>query len=321
MYHSIGEHTDSGHRAKYDRRGLNIAPATFRKQLEAMRRANWCPVNLRDLMDNRVDIPAGKTPVAITFDDARGSQFRFLHGSTIDPNCAVGILDAFSRAHPDWPRRATFFVLPRSSDSPVPFWQTGREAEKLQYLVRSGYEVANHTTSHGWLSRMSGQRISFEVAEAIRRIRRLAPGATMDTLAVPYGDMPRSNDLRQLLLRGSDRGTSYVNRCVVLAWGGPTPSPYCRGFQPGAVTRIGTDPGAVEGWIRILGHSKHFRRYISDGDPAVVTVPRRVAGTILQQRLHGVRLVVIGPPSAPDAHPKRSKAQQSHSPGRNPGRV
>jgi len=53
--------------------------------------------------------------VVLTFDDSSPGQFRYLaqNGSTsVDPDCAVGILEAFARRHPDFGLAATFFVLP-----------------------------------------------------------------------------------------------------------------------------------------------------------------------------------------------------------------
>ena len=123
MYHAIGGPPFRG--TLYDKEGLNIAPATFRKHLDLMYAAHWYPVNMRDVLTSHISVPAGKTPVVLTFDDARGTQFHYLKDGTIDPNCAVGILHAFHKKHPDWPLRATFYVLPQSAWNPVPFWQRG----------------------------------------------------------------------------------------------------------------------------------------------------------------------------------------------------
>nr|AUN36272.1 polysaccharide deacetylase [uncultured bacterium] len=102
---------------------LNRRPETFRKDLETLRAKNYYPVNAIDLAENKMDVPAGKTPVVITFDDALPSQFRVVDKngeSKIDPNCAVGIMENFSKKFPDWPMRATFFVCPRKAATPSP---------------------------------------------------------------------------------------------------------------------------------------------------------------------------------------------------------
>ncbi len=48
MYHAIGGPARKG--VRYDTQGLNIAPETFRKQLDLMYAAHWHPVNMRDVL-------------------------------------------------------------------------------------------------------------------------------------------------------------------------------------------------------------------------------------------------------------------------------
>ena len=68
MYHSIG--APAHHGVRYDSQGLNIAPQTFRHQLDLLYAAHCYPVNMRDILTPHLNVPAGKTPVVITFDDA-----------------------------------------------------------------------------------------------------------------------------------------------------------------------------------------------------------------------------------------------------------
>lgn len=307
MYHSIGEGSWRPHPLRYDRRGLNIAPDTFRKQLQMMHDAGWYPMNMRDVLTARLAVPAGKTPVVITFDDARGSQLRLLPNGAVDPNCAVGILDEFSRTHPDWPRRASFYVLPRNRYNPVPFWQPGKERQKLAYLVNAGYEIGNHSTTHPFMTHMSLDRLQWEVAECIRYVRSLEPRATMDTFCVPYGAMPRTPGGVEALLHGSQGGTTYRNRCLLEAWGGPAYPTTHRKFKATNVTRIGTAPGEVERAIRELTLGRALHEYVSDGDPNTVTVPSWASGLVDSKRLEGARLVVY-PDTPPRAAPKAKAA-------------
>jgi peptidoglycan/xylan/chitin deacetylase (PgdA/CDA1 family) len=286
MYHSLGDRI-----YPYDRHGLNIHPATFHRQLQLMYKAGWYPVNLRDVLTARMEVPAGRIPVVLTFDDARGSQFRYLKDGTLDPNCAVGIMVAFHAKHPDWPLRATFYVLPESRWNPAPFWQPGRAAKKLQWLAQQGFEIANHSTSHRRMDRMDARTLRWEMAECVRYVKARAPRATMDTMALPMGYVPRTDALLECLLRGTDGGTAYANRCIVRAWGGPVYSPVDRRFDCREITRIGSEPGYIEGWIRRLRPGSSFAPYVSDGDPGTVTVPKRLAKRVDTRRLDGARLV------------------------------
>ena len=63
------------------------------------------------LRDRPINLPRGASPVVFTFDDATEGQFRYLEKDgkpVIDPDCAVGILEEFSRKHPDFGFEATF---------------------------------------------------------------------------------------------------------------------------------------------------------------------------------------------------------------------
>ena len=289
MYHSIGA-AHSFHGTRYDKEGLNIAPETFRKQLALMHAAHWYPVNMRDVLTSRLDVPAGKTPVVLTFDDARGTQFHYLPGGALDPNCAVGILEAFHKQHADWPLKGTFYVLPKSAWNPVPFWQPGQETRKLRALVADGFEVANHSTTHRLMTRLSGTELTWEMAECQRYVRDRVPGATMDTMALPGGAAPKNHVLWNTLLRGRLGTVVYRNRCILMAWGGPSRSWADKKFDPDRVTRIGAGPGWIERALHSLT-SGRIRPYVSDGNPDTVVVPRSQLGLLDRRRLDGATLV------------------------------
>jgi peptidoglycan/xylan/chitin deacetylase (PgdA/CDA1 family) len=97
MYHEIG-----GKPAPKDPALVRTVEA-FKKDLELLYAAGFRPVNMSDVANNRIDIEAGKSPVVLTFDDARESQFRLVETDKelkIDPNCGVGILKAFPSSTP-----------------------------------------------------------------------------------------------------------------------------------------------------------------------------------------------------------------------------
>ncbi len=308
MYHSIGAPAHRG--ARYDSQGLNIAPETFRKHLDLMYAAHWYPVNMRDVLSSHIDAPAGMTPVVLTFDDARGSQFHYLKDGTVDPNCAVGILEAFHREHADWPLRGTFYVLPKSAWNPVPFWQPGKETEKLRALVADGFEVANHSTTHRMMTHLSGAELTWEMAECQRYVRDRAPGATMDTMALPGGAAPKNHALWNDLLRGRLGNIVYRNRCILMAWGGPSRSWTDKKFDPDRVSRIGTGPGWVERAIKALS-SRRIPPYVSDGNRDTLAVPRSEAKSVNTNRLDGATLVVYNDPAGlkPKAGRKKNGVQ------------
>jgi peptidoglycan/xylan/chitin deacetylase (PgdA/CDA1 family) len=306
MYHSIGE------RGAYDRHGLNIAPATFRKHLEMMYKAHWYPINARDIfLPERLGaVPAGKTPVAITFDDARGSQFRYLKDGRIDPNCAVGILEAFHKKHGDaWPQRATFFMLPASQYNPAPFGDSRQVVSKCQFLVAAGYELGNHSTSHHSLGPMNAARLIWEVGTCTRAIQAIAPGATMDTMCLPYGVAPRDKTLWRYLLTDGTPNSPYNNRGIFLAWGDEAYAPWDKRFDRERIPRIGVDPGYFERTFARL--TKSGRLYVSDGDPQMLQLPRALEKHLAPERLGGLRLAFV--PSPEPTGKRAAVAQSAHT--------
>ena len=91
---------------------------------------------------------------------------------TIDPKSAVGILEAFTREHPDFGRAATFFVLPAADPPNRLFNQPAWEGHKLQYLMSHGYEIGNHTLWHANLAKYPEATVRAQLAEAQAWIQR-----------------------------------------------------------------------------------------------------------------------------------------------------
>jgi hypothetical protein len=121
-------------------------PSNLHADLEQLLAVGYYPVNLRDLVENRLSsVPAGKRPIVLTFDGSSEDQFRLLHDGTVDPNTAVGILKAFHDAHlADWPLRATFCVSPFSEEpGQGPFGRRELSAQKLALLAHGGWRSAD----------------------------------------------------------------------------------------------------------------------------------------------------------------------------------
>lgn len=258
-------------------------PATFRNDLQLLYDKGFFPVNLRDVTANQIDVPAGKSPVVLSFDDARQSQFKLIEKADsyeIDPECAVGILEDFCKTHTDWKPRATFFVLPRSAKTTEPFRQTGLGAQKLQYLIDKGYEIGNHTTLHKSLRPMTAQQIQQELGGALKAIQEEAPKAEVVSFAAPFGSYPRSKALWPLLQKGTYEGVEYAHTGVCLAAWRPTPAPGARRYDPLRIERITPEDKrfGLKYWVDELV-SGRMSRYVSDGDPQTVTFPKTEEST------------------------------------------
>jgi len=273
MYHEIGG-------KPYPRDpGLVRTVESFKKDLELLYAAGFRPVNMGDVLQNNIDIPAGMSPVVITFDDARESQFRLIEtpdSLKVDPNCGVGVLTEFNKKHPDWKLRATFFVLPKSEKTMAPFGQAGMGDQKFAYLHEKGFELANHTTRHKSFRRMSPAEIQKEIGYAHKEILRAVPGAKVQVLAAPMGQFPNDKANWKYLVKGTYEGVSYDYKAAMLAAYRPIPSPASKAFDPFRLERIApldNDPNGLRNWIVKLT-AAGGDRYISDGDPKVVSYPK-----------------------------------------------
>jgi peptidoglycan/xylan/chitin deacetylase (PgdA/CDA1 family) len=271
MYHEIGEPE-----AEWVR-----TPDNFRKDLQALYEAGYRAVSLNDVLDGNIDVPAGTTPVVITFDDSTPGQFRFIEENgrlVVDPDCAVGILEEFHRQHPDFGLAATFFII-----AVAPFGQEKYVQQKLDYLVEKGFEIGSHTYSHPYpgLGGLSPEKARQELAYFIKWKDQYLPDYRVRSLALPYGTYPKD---MSYIIRGEYEGIGYHNEGIFLVGANPAPSPFSGAFRPEAIPRVRASEMNTEG-TGIYDQMQRFQenlqaRYISDGDPNTVVIPEKLAGEL-----------------------------------------
>jgi hypothetical protein len=260
------------HKVDYPEERWTRTPENFRRDLETLYARGYRLQSLNALLDGRITVPAGTTPVVLTFDDSSPGQFRYVESNgtlDIDPKCAVGVLEAFLREKPDFGRAATFFVLPAADPPNRLFNQPEYVARKLRWLVANGYEIGNHTLWHANLGKYDEATVRGQIAEAQQWIQRLVPDYKIRTLALPHGVYPRDV---AWALRGTAKGTAYEHDGILMVAGGTTPSPFARGFDPTRLPRIQALERDLAGWLTWFDKNPD-QRFVSDGDPATVTVP------------------------------------------------
>lgn len=94
------------------------------------------------------------------------------------------------------------------------------------------------------------------------------PGYRIRTLALPMGAYPK--DLRWAI-EGVEGKTSYRHEAILMVAGGAAPSPYARAFDPYRLPRIQAVEAELAHWLSYFERNPQ-ERYVSDGDPAVITV-------------------------------------------------
>jgi peptidoglycan/xylan/chitin deacetylase (PgdA/CDA1 family) len=267
---------------------LEVPSSVFRADMEQLYKLGYRPVRLTDYIEGKIDCPAGTSPIVLTFDDAVRGQLDYTADGKIDPDCAVGILQQMHTEHPDWPLKATFFVLPRKGMTDY-FYQPEYSQAKLQWLSQNGFELGNHTVHHLMgMNHWQDARVEQEFAGAQTMIDQNVPGYKVDLLALPYGVFPKDH---KLVISGQSNGVSYYNICALKAEYNPAPSPVAKNFNPYFVPRIepyyagtGDKPFMLKYWLNYLQQNP-MKRYISDGDPNTLTVPSILAAQVDKKKV------------------------------------
>jgi len=250
------------HKIDYPEGRWTRTPENFRNDLQRFYEKGYQLIRLGDFLENRIRVGKGKTPLILTFDDSSPGQLRFLPdgkgGYKVDPGCAVGVLESFHAAHPDFGLAATFFVLPAADPPNRLFNQPEYAQEKLRYLVRKGFEIGNHTYWHATLSKLSTEGVWRQLALAVKTIQEAVPGYLPAAIALPLGIYPRDTSL---LLKGSYEGVSYSHSGVLMVAGGPAIPPGHPSFDPLRIPRIQATEQELTYWLRYF--DKHpEERYI-----------------------------------------------------------
>jgi len=268
MHHQI--RADGG--GDYDQ-----TPAEFRAELELLYRRGYRPVRVIDLVTGRLNVPAGKSPVVLTFDDSTKEQLAWDASGKPKRDTAIGIFFDVAKRHPDFKPAGTFYV------NREPFAGVADGPKMLRFLVENGFELGNHTDDHIPFDQKDAAGVQKALVRGQRIITSAVPGAKVRTMSLPLGVMPKPASLAQ---RGSWDGESYRNDGVLLVGANPAPSPFSTDWKPAAIPRIrtgdwgGGEPNFTSGyWLEVL-RGDRGRRFVSDGNPDRISFPRELAGRL-----------------------------------------
>lgn len=239
------------------------------------------PVSISQLLDRKIDLPRGLSPVVFVFDDASPSQFRYIEKNgqlEIDPASGIGIWMSFRKSHPDWSNNAVFCMLSGAAAGRSFFGDKGIEGQKsewrykkVQWLKDQGFELCNHTLWHANLSKYPDAVVQEQIARGQLAIDSAAPGYKVRTFALPLGVWPKN---RALAKSGSwtdpktGKVVRYDNEAILEVSGGPTVSPHDPTFNPSSIKRIEIFGNQLEMTLDRL--DKNQSRYVSDGDPNTI---------------------------------------------------
>lgn len=261
MYHQLRE--DGG--SDYD-----MTPEQFRAELTWLFDAGFRPVTTTQLVRGEIDIPAGTTPVVLTFDDSTASQARLTEDGELDPETSLGILVELASRYDDVEPRASVYVITSSL-----FGGTEAGREVLAVLHEHGMELGNHTHTHPSLRSLTDVEVQEELATNVAVVTDVVPGAEVVTLSLPLGIFPED---RALAASGSAAAGDYRHEGILLVGSNPAPSPFHADFEPLAIPRIRSDVDpeveyASAWWFDIIEGSERWSLYVSDGDPTTISFP------------------------------------------------
>ncbi|MEO8908839.1 MAG: polysaccharide deacetylase family protein [Gemmatimonadaceae bacterium] len=285
-YHLITDHNSDYARER----------GQYRKDLELLYNRGYRPVNMTDVLDKKLNLPKGLSPVVFVFDDASPEQFSYIDNGggklTIDPNSGMGIWLDFKKTHPDWNNKSVYCLLSGAAaghnffgDRGVKGQKSNWRFQKVKWLADNGFELCNHTLWHMQLSKYPDAAVQQQIAQCALAIDSAVPGYKVRSMALPQGLWPKN---RALASKGSwtnpktGKTTSYNYEVVFEVAGGPMRSPYDPAFNPGVTPRIQVIGNAIESMINKLESTGNA--YISDGNPSVIARPAGPATTSAAKR-------------------------------------
>jgi len=255
----------------------------FRRDLALLYARGYRPITVAQMVDQAIDIPAGTSPVVITFDDASPGQFSYIErngGLEIDPNSAVGIWLSFSKSHPDWGTRATFCLLPSAmaghaffGDKGIDGQQTAWRYPKLRFLAEQGFELCGHTLWHAQLNKFSDSMVQEQIARGVMAIDSAVAGYRVRTFAVPQGLWPKTRALARegrWIEPRSGTVMTYKFDAVLDVTGPPSASPHDPAFNAGDIPRIQVIGDNLAKWLDLIEPV----RFVQAGKPRTVAAPR-----------------------------------------------
>ncbi|MGH9466168.1 MAG: polysaccharide deacetylase family protein [Terriglobales bacterium] len=259
VYHNFGTHD-----ARWTR-----SFSSFDQDLARLDAAGYRPITLRQYVSGDFVLPAGTTPVVLTFDDGSKYQMRFTPDSQLAPDSAVARLVAFARTHPEFPVHGTFFV---NSGTDV-FGQRAFIRQKLRMLVALGSEIGNHTWDHTNLAKLTPAGVEREVGMGQYEIDRWLPGYHVTSFSLPFGVAPHNDQLAvaaswtgALAPHAAPVTVRWDYTAVVLVGSGPAPSPLVAGLPAAHLPRIQAFTPEFNRWMAYF--QRHpGRRFASDGRP------------------------------------------------------
>lgn len=276
MYHGIVNKLDEDTPytgGNVDKDGYHRTTESFIKDLEFYYSEGYRMIRLEDYVKGVIDVPLGKGPIVLTFDDGLENSIKVIgvddNGIIIDPNCAVGILESFKKKYPDYNVTATFFV------NGTLFRQPKYNEQILNWLVDNGYDIGNHSYNHADFTKISESKSEEEIGKLYNLLDKYIKDKYINIVALPFGSpYKKSHNNFKHIINSSYENVVYNTISTLQVGWEANYSPFSSNFDESFIKRIraydnnGTNFDITHNFNRLKNN-----KYISDGDKNKIVVP------------------------------------------------
>ncbi len=286
MYHGIHnlKNEDTGYTGgNIDKDGYQRTKEAFINDLEFYYQNGYRMIKLKDYVNGIIDVPLGKSPIVLTFDDGLKNNIIVTgldeNGEIIiDPNSAVGILESFKQKYPDFNVTATFFINGGLFEQPL------YNEKIIKWLINNGYDIGNHTYGHSSLDSIDSNKVQEEVGKLYQKLDQIIPGQYLDIVALPFGKpYKKDHENFNYILNGSYNNQNYTTISTLRVGWESDYSPFSKSFDKTFIKRVRAyDNNGNDYDIEMNFKQLEKTRYISDGNKDTVVIKESDASYLIE---------------------------------------
>ena len=287
MYHGIVNTTENKYTGgNVDKDGYNRTSGAFLQDLEFYYQNGYRMIRLEDYINGVVDVELGYSPIIITFDDGNANNFQVIKKKEdgtleFDPNSALGILDSIKKKYPDFNVTATFFLNGGLCNQP------DYNEDIMNYLIENGYDIGNHTISHVDFTKIGTDKTREEVGKLYQKLDNVIKDKYVHIVALPFGSpYKKSHSNYPFILEGEYEGYQYHTDAALRVGWEPEISPFHKEFDKTFLKRVRAyDNNGKEFDIKMTFNLLEKKRFISDGNKDLITIPKSSEGSLRETTL------------------------------------
>ena len=286
MYHGIHNLKNSDTQyigGNVDIDGYQRTAEAFRNDLEFYYKNNYRMIRLFDYINGSIDVPIGKSPIVLTFDDGLQNNFNVLGLDSdgnliIDPNCAVGILEDFKKKYPDYNVTATFFV------NESLFNQSEYNEKILNWLVDNQYDIGNHSATHPDFTKITIDETNRQIGSIYSLLDSIIPNKYVNIVALPFGSPYNTSHQNYKYILNCEYNGKQYNTLSTLRVGWESDySPFSSLFDKTFIKRIRAyDNNGDEFDISANFNFLLNNKYVSDGNKEQITIKEGDKGKLAE---------------------------------------